>query len=174
MLKVVTTKSKRKPIFAVYIPRVKIQKFNKGDLRDSINNQFSSESVKPIELVAKDSVSSSINTKEDRNSRIKAKIQSSANRLSSNNKDNYKSEGSSSKIDHYTQKSDINDTPSANDKNDNSSEIKKYLLNMSSNQSLNINKSELELISNDDYKNPAELELKDIQISSSSPPKIQV
>lgn len=45
---------------------------------------------------------------------------------------------------------------------------------MSSNQSLNINKSELELISNDDYKNPAELEIKDIQISSSSPPKIQV
>lgn len=125
-------------------------------------------------MIAKDSASNSINTKEERNSRIKAKIQSSANRLSSNNKDNYKSEGSSSKIDHYTQKSDINDTPSANDKNDNSTEIKKYLLNMSSNQSLNINKSELELISSDDYKNTGKLEIEDIQNSSGSPPKIEI
>lgn len=174
MLKLVIPKSKKKLIFVVYIPRVKIQKFNKSDLRDSILNQFSSESVKPTELIAKDSASNSINTKEERNSRIKAKIQSSANRLSSNNKDNYKSEGSSSKIDHYTQKSDINDTPSANDKNDNSTEIKKYLLNMSSNQSLNINKSELELISSDDYKNTGKLEIEDIQNSSGSPPKIEI
>jgi hypothetical protein len=148
----------------------KIQETNEDNLNQEVLTPRLSESIEPVELTSKYSASNSLNqSKEKRSSRIEAKIVLSANRLSSKKETKYISEGSNSKFEHYTPKGDNNDTPSANDKNSNSG-VKKYLLNMSSNQSLNINKSELELASSDEYKNTVKLQLKYSENSSISHP----
>ena len=116
-----------------------------------------SESVDPIELIPKDSVLNSLNqSREKRNARIEAKIQLSANRLSSKKcasmaRDYNVSEENSCKENEFTPQTLKNCTPSNDDKCEDSY-LKKYNLNVSSNQSLNINKSDLELISSNDYK----------------------
>ena len=132
----------------------------------------------PIEWLPKDSGLNSLNQSEEPMSAKfdkKIELSASANKLSSRRyqsvtKDGYLSEETDSKISDWSPQSAEKDTP-----NPKSSEgkhgVHKYLLNMSSNQSLKINNSELELISSKDFKKEEDqikLELKYSEASSSS------
>jgi len=130
--------------------------------------------VNPVELIMNKSAQSSVNgSKENRNSRIEAKILLSANRLSSkkcssSNKENYMSEAYSSKEIQSIPQVSQPSTP-INRILHRDSCMKQYLLNASSNDSLNINKSELELISSNDYKDEAVCQFVDLVLKNSEP-----
>ena len=136
-----------------------------------------SDPIEPIECLPKESGLNSLNESGEPMSAnlIKIQLSSSANKLSSwryqsVTKDGYLSEETESKVSNCSPDSSDKETPISKINNEKTN-AEKFLLNSSSNQSLKINNTELELISSNDYKKEGDqvkLELKYSDVSSSA------